>query len=214
MLLSAEDLCARRGEELIFSGISFALKAGEALIVTGRNGSGKSTLLRVVAGLLPAERGRVTLAGEGIEAGARAAEYCHYLGHRNAMKRELTVAENLDFWKAFQRDSLGGTSLSVDEAAETVGLGDITHLPYGYLSAGQQRRFSIARLLVAWRPVWLLDEPTAALDADSDRMFAGLVRRHLDDGGIALAATHQPLGLEGARQLRMTGFAGVAEAVW
>ena len=214
MLLSADDLCARRGEEAIFSGISFALRAGEALIVTGRNGSGKSTLLRVVAGLLPAERGRVRLAGEGIEAGARVGEYCHYLGHRNAMKRELTVAENLDFWKAFQRDSRGGVSLSVDEAAEAVGLGDITHLPYGYLSAGQQRRFSIARLLVAWRPVWLLDEPTAALDTDSDAMFAQLVRGHLDHGGIALAATHQPLGLEGAQQLRMTGFAGVMSEAW
>lgn len=210
MLLRAEGLAAKRGEDLIFSNLSFALGTGEALVVTGRNGSGKSTLLRVIAGLLPPEAGRVTLAGEGIEPGARACEFCHYLGHRNAMKRELTVAENLGFWTSFQGGR--GPSLDIDAAAEAVGLGDITHLPYGYLSAGQQRRFAIARLLVAYRPIWLLDEPTAALDADSDRMFAGLVQRHLAAGGIAIAATHQPLGLETVQELRMTGFSGVPEA--
>ncbi len=212
MLLSAEGLAARRGEELIFSNLSFDLGMGEALVVTGRNGSGKSTLLRVIAGLLAPEAGRVTFSGAGVEPGARPREFCHYLGHRNAMKRELTVFENLAFWKSFQGGS--GGALDIDEAAETVGLGGILHLPYGYLSAGQQRRFAIARLLVAHRPVWLLDEPTAALDADSDRMFAGLVKRHLAEGGIALATTHQPLGLEKVQELRMTGFSGVNADVW
>jgi len=214
MLLTAESLAARRGEDLIFVNVSFRLGRGEALVLTGPNGSGKSTLLRVIAGLLPAEAGHVSIAGEGVETGSRPGEFSHYLGHRNAMKKELTVGENLRFWQAFLGDAPGGSAMTIEDAAHTVGLGGITHLPFGYLSAGQQRRFAIAKLLVAYRPIWILDEPTAALDASADRMFADLVTRHLAAGGIALAATHQPLGLEGAQQLRMTGFAGVDAEVW
>ena len=92
------------------------------------------------------------------------------------------------------------------EAAEAVGLADIIHLPFGYLSAGQQRRMAMAKLIVAFRPIWLLDEPTAALDVSADRLFAGLVAAHLDRGGVVVAATHQPLGFAGAKSLEMTGF--------
>ncbi len=94
-----------------------------------------------------------------------------------------------------------------------MGLGGITHLPFGYLSAGQQRRFALAKLLVAYRPIWILDEPTAALDAAADRMFARLVSGHLAAGGIVLAATHQPLGLDGVKELRMKGFAGTVQDI-
>jgi heme exporter protein A len=243
MRLTAENLAARRGDDLLFVNVSFQLGGGEALVVTGPNGSGKSTLLRVIAGLLRPETGRVTFSPSGSTSGStsdtpfegRAAEACHYLGHRNAMKPELTVDENLSFWKSFlgdfsaaasadsnfasrpgPADDLGPavTGLAVPEAADAVGLGGIIHLPFGYLSAGQQRRFAMAKLLVAYRPVWILDEPTAALDSSADSMFAGLVRAHLASGGIAIAATHQPLGLEGAKELRMSGFAGVTEEVW
>jgi len=207
MRLTAENLSARRGEEFIFINISFDLGPGEALVLTGRNGSGKSTLLRVVAGLLRPETGQaeclISDDGEMRPAG----EFSHYLGHRNGMKRELTVHENLDFWRRYLGDVGGGASMSVEDAATAVGLSDITHLPYGYLSAGQQRRFAMARLLVAYRPIWILDEPTAALDSRADAMFEGLVRSHRASGGIVLAATHQPLGLEGAQQLGMRGFA-------
>lgn len=213
MLLTAENLAARRGEDLIFMNVSFKLTSGQALVLTGPNGSGKSTLLRVLAGLLRPETGTIKIAGEGVEAGTLASEASHYLGHKNAMKQELTVHENLDFWKRFLGDFNDGTLLSIEEAAETVGLSGITHLPFGYLSAGQQRRFAMAKLLVAWRPIWILDEPTAALDASADVMFTGLVEAHLARGGIVVAATHQPLGLEGAQELRMTGFAGV-EIAW
>ncbi len=207
--LEAENLSARRGEDLIFVNVSFTLTAGEALVLTGRNGSGKSTLLRVVAGLLRPETGRaVCFSGTDKEA-RPAGEFSHYLGHRNGMKRELTVAENLAFWKSFLGDIGTGRSLDVEEAAAAVDLSGITHLPYGYLSAGQQRRFAMARLLVAHRPVWILDEPTAALDLKADAMFEELVRHHRQSGGIALAATHQPLGLEGAQSLEMLGFDGV-----
>ncbi len=213
MRLLAEGLSARRGEDLIFNDISFALDAGEALLVTGPNGSGKSTLLRVLAGLLTAETGRLKLEGGPPEL-QHPSELSHYLGHRNAMKRELTVAENLSFWKRFLGDSFGGAGWEIGAAAEAVGLPGITHLPFGYLSAGQQRRMAMAKLLVAYRPIWILDEPTAALDAAADTLFAGLVNAHLQQGGIVVAATHQPLGLGRVKELRMTGFAGVDGGLW
>ena len=213
MRLVAEGLSATRGEDLIFRDIAFEIAGGGALVVKGPNGSGKSTWLRVLAGLLPARSGTAKLlaAAHSVE---RIGEAAHYLGHRNAMKRELTVEENLSFWKTFLGDLAGGAGIPVEEAVEAVGLGDIAHLPFGYLSAGQQRRMAMAKLLVAWRPVWILDEPTAALDAAAEEMFSGLVTSHLSQGGIAIAATHQPLRLEGVQELRMTGFAGVAEEIW
>lgn len=198
MRLIAENLGGERGGEAVFSGIGFALDKGEALIVTGPNGSGKSTLLRVVAGLLPVARGKVLVEGGG-EAFPTVASASHYLGHLNAMKTALSLEENLGFWRSYQ----GEPALSVEEALETVALGGLGHLPFGYLSTGQRRRVSIAKLLVSRRPVWLLDEPTAGLDKASEERFAGLMREHLRDGGIVVAATHLPLGLEGAKELRM-----------
>ena len=141
MRLIANDLSAQRGEEPIFAGVSFVLSACEALVITGPNGIGKSTLLRVLGGLLPKAAGALRLEGAGgtVE---RLPECAHYLGHQNAMKRELTVRENLAFWKSFMASEHQGPALSALEAAEAVGLGAITHLPFGYLSAGQQRRMS------------------------------------------------------------------------
>jgi heme exporter protein A len=203
--LEVRNLSAIRGEERIFSGLTFSLATGDALVVRGRNGSGKSTLLRVLAGLLSQDGGEVKIHdASGVI--PRAAEACHYLGHRNAMKRELTVEENLLFWKNLMGDFAGGESLDPDDAAEALGLESLLHLPFGYLSAGQQRRMAMAKLLCAWRPVWLLDEPTAALDVQSEGIFAGLMQAHRARGGIVVAATHQELGLEGAQQLLMKGF--------
>jgi heme exporter protein A len=200
MRLAVEDLSGERGGERIFSGITFDVERGQALLVTGPNGAGKSTLLRVLAGLLPAASGEAAFIGGGEDfPDPRSA--CHYLGHLNAMKTALGVEENLIFW----RDFLGEPRLTPHEALEAVGLGEIGHLPFGYLSTGQRRRASIARLLVSHRPVWLLDEPTAGLDRASESRFAELMRGHLAEGGIIIAATHLPLGLEGARELRMGG---------
>jgi heme exporter protein A len=198
MRLIAENLGGERGGETVFSNIGFALDKGEALIVTGPNGSGKSTLLRIVAGLLPAAGGEVRVE-DGCESFPTVASASHYLGHLNAMKTALSVEENLGFWRAYQ----GEAALSVEEALETVALGGLGHLPFGYLSTGQRRRASIAKLLVSHRPVWLLDEPTAGLDKASEDRFAGLMRDHLRDGGIVVAATHLPLGLAGAKVLGM-----------
>lgn len=213
MRLTAEMLSARRGEDLIFKDISFSLEGGQSLVLTGKNGSGKSTLLRTVAGLLRPESGRVIWEQEGSEAGMRAAEACHYLGHRNAMKPDLTVQENLNFWKVFCGNDEPGIA-AVAEAAWEVGLPDLLHLPFGYLSAGQQRRIAFAKLLVADRRIWILDEPTAALDTGAEEILIQLMNRHLVMGGIVITATHQPLALENAQELRMTGFAGVMEEMW
>ena len=203
--LDVRELAALRGEERIFSGITFSLSAADALVVTGRNGSGKSTLIRTIAGLLPKDSGEVEVSLNG-EKAPRAAEACHYLGHRNAMKRELSVEENLVFWKRFLGDFEGGVGMEPEAAAEALGLASILHLPFGYLSAGQQRRMAMAKLLTAWRPIWLLDEPTAALDGQSEEIFAGLMRAHREKGGIVIAATHQELGLAEAKGLVMKGF--------
>jgi heme exporter protein A len=206
MRLEAREIAANRGGERLFSAVSFGLGSGESLVLKGKNGTGKSTLIRTLAGLLPLEEGSVTLTLDEGTTAPRAAEACHYLGHRNAMKRELTVEENLYFWKSFFGDYRGGSGMEIDEAADALGLLGLLHLPFGYLSAGQQRRMAMAKLLTAWRPVWLLDEPTAALDSQSEEIFAGLMRGHLSKGGIVIAATHQELGLKAAKQLVLKGF--------
>jgi len=198
MRLIAENIEGRRGGEAVFSDLGFRLGEGGGLIITGPNGAGKSTLLRVVAGLLPLAGGRLALE-EGGEDFPSVASACHYLGPENAMKTALSVSENLAFWQAF----FGRPHLSIVEALETVGLETIGHLPFGYLSTGQRRRVSIAKLLVSHRPVWLLDEPTSGLDKRSEAQFSGLMRTHLLGGGIIMAATHLPLGLEGVQELRM-----------
>ena len=200
----AKRLTGRRGDSVLFEDVSFSLGRGEALVITGPNGAGKSTLLRMLSGLLATDSGTFSLTATDGTA-LPVTEFAHYLGHKNAMKRELRVSENLGFWKSFQKPE-SGEGLSIDDAISAVGLTGVAHLPFGYLSAGQQRRIALARLLVASRPLWLLDEPTAALDKRSDQLFADLVRDHLAQGGLAIAATHQPLGLENIQSLELSGF--------
>lgn len=197
MRLSAHDLGCVRGGREVFEGLNFAVVAGEALAVTGRNGAGKTTLLRVIAGLLEPAGGGLELTGGAPDASL--AEQAHYLGHRDALKPALSVRENLEFWYAF----LGGRAAPAASALEAVGLDGLAELPAAYLSAGQRRRLAIARLIAAPRPIWLLDEPTAALDAASQQRLGELMRDHLGGGGIIVAATHGPLGLEGGRELRL-----------
>jgi heme exporter protein A len=200
MRLSGQNLRCVRGGREVFSGLDFAASAGELLAITGANGSGKTSLLRVIAGLLVASGGSVELEGGGAELSL--AEQAHYLGHRDALKPALSVAENLSFW----RDFLGGEMGDGGRCLAAAGLDHAAHLPAAYLSAGQRRRLSIARLLVVRRPVWLLDEPTSALDAAGQALFVRLMRDHLTAGGIIIAATHAPLGIDGP-ELRMRGAA-------
>jgi heme exporter protein A len=193
--LSATDLGCVRGSRDVFSGISFRLSSGEALALIGPNGAGKSSLLRLIAGLLPAASGAIVLEGGGAD--LTLAEQAHYLGHQDALKPSLTVAENLSFWLRY----LGGGA-QIDSALRTIGLDTLADLPAAYLSAGQRRRLSLARLVAVKRPVWLLDEPTSALDAAAQMRLADLMRGHLADGGIIIAATHGPLGIE-TQELRL-----------
>jgi heme exporter protein A len=194
--LSVDNLSCRRSGRLVFSDLSFALAPGRALVVTGRNGAGKSSLLAMIAGRLRPDAGRITLEG----AGERTLPEClHWVGHQDALKSALTAEENL----SFARDLLGEPALSPREALDAVGLVHAARLPVAYLSAGQRRRVALARLLVARRPLWLLDEPTAALDAASQATLIGFMQTHLSEGGLVIAATHQTLGLTGARELRI-----------
>lgn len=181
----------------MFSGLNFSLSAGDALVVTGRNGAGKSSLLRIIAGLLRIAGGKLELSGGADE--TPISEQSHYLGHHDAVKPSLSVGENLQFWTAF----LGASGTSIGPALEAVELAGLADLPAAYLSAGQRRRLSIARLVAVQRPIWLLDEPTSALDAPSQGRLAEIMRGHLAGGGMIVAATHGPIGLEQPRELQL-----------
>lgn len=198
--LVGDNLSCRRGFNLLFEGLAVSAAAGRALVVVGPNGAGKSSLLRILAGLLAPTAGTVRLDGGGESVG----EHLHYLGHEDAVKGALTVAANLAFW----RTVLGGGGLEVEEALEEVGLGGLGRLRAQVLSAGQKRRLAIARLLVAKRPVWVLDEPTTALDVKAQARFAAFGRAHLAAGGLLIAATHAPLDLGETDELRLGGVGG------
>jgi heme exporter protein A len=194
--ISASNLGCVRGSREVFRNVNFNVSSGRALAVLGPNGAGKSSLLRLIAGLLPAASGRIDL--EGGEPDLTIPEQAHYLGHQDALKPSLSVAENLNFWARY----LGGFAALTD-ALEAVGLAAIRDLPAGYLSAGQRRRLSLARLVAVRRPIWLLDEAAAALDQAAQARLIELMRTHLAGGGVILAATHAPLGLEPVQELRL-----------
>ena len=196
MQLVAENLVLSRGGRVIVDGLSFRLSGGSALLLTGANGSGKTTLLRALAGFLRPASGFVRLknADEEREPG----EHMHFVGHLDGIKSHLTVQENLGFWAAYL-DGGGDVAAALDAFALT-GLADI---PAGYLSAGQKRRLALARLAAAKRPVWLLDEPTVSLDAASVALLVTAIDAHVAGGGLAVIATHIPMALARAQEIRL-----------
>jgi heme exporter protein A len=196
-LLAAQDLAVFRGERLVFRDLSLSVPAGGALVLTGPNGAGKSTLLRLLAGLVRPVAGRLVWDGADVlsdvaDHGRRVA----YLGHQDAIKPGLTVTENLRFAAAVSRRS-------IPAALEAVGLEVLADLPARMLSAGQKRRLALSRLVLSTAPLWLLDEPTLGLDSASVERFGGLLTRHLNAGGLVVAATHLPLPLPDAAWLRL-----------
>ena len=211
MKLIADTLTLERGGRPVVEALSFAVEGGEALLLTGANGAGKTTLLRALAGLLGPASGKVVL--EGGDEERNVGEQCHFIGHQNGVKSSLTVAENLTFWAHYLGAQKSDAAGRVETALAAFNLSPLAAIPAGYLSAGQKRRLGLARLLVAQRPVWLLDEPSVSLDTASVTLLSKAVAAHVAGGGIAVAATHLPLGLENARELRLGGSSNAAAGV-
>ena len=196
-ILDVLDLACIRGDRAIFAGLSFSVPAGGALLLTGANGAGKSSLLRVLAGLLPAAGGEVVLEGTPSRTDpAGHALRLRYISSQDALKPALTVAENLACYAALW----GG---EVAPAREARGLSALASLPGRVLSTGQRRRLALARLALAPARLWLLDEPSLGLDAASVSRLGTLMARHRAAGGAILAATHLPLPLPDAQELKL-----------
>ena len=197
MKLIADALTSIRGGRTLFSGLSFTVGGGEALLLMGPNGAGKTTLIRTITGLLGPAAGSIRLDGGSAERSV--GEQCHYVGHLNAIKSSLSVEENAAFWCGF----LGGGAERIAPALSAFGLSAVRDIPAAYLSAGQKRRLGLARLLLAERPIWLLDEPTVSLDGAAQKVLARAVDTHIAQGGLVIAATHVPLAFARSRELHL-----------
>jgi heme exporter protein A len=196
MQLIVEALTSIRGGRTLFAGLSFTVGEGEALLVVGPNGAGKTTLIRTIAGLMRPAAGSIRIEGS---PELSVGEQCHYVGHLNAIKASLGVEENAAFWCRF----LGGSADRIGPALAAFGLAAVGDVPAAYLSAGQRRRLGLTRVLLAERAIWLLDEPTVSLDAAAQAMLAKAIDAHIARGGAVIAATHAPLGIASARELRL-----------
>jgi heme exporter protein A len=193
LVLEARSLACERGGRQVFSGLDFIITAGEMVELRGPNGAGKSSLLRLLAGLNPPASGSVTLGGESLRG-----DHAHYIGHSEAVKPALSVAENLAFWQKF----LGGGQ------AQTLApfrLEKLAQDEARLLSEGQRRRLALSRLTSVPRPLWLLDEPSVGLDKAALADLRREMKGHLATGGIIIAATHADLGLDNSRALELAG---------
>jgi len=189
--LTVKGLDCVRGDRLVFAGLTLAVNPGRALLLSGPNGSGKSSLLRILAGLLAPVAGTVTWEGEDVAADGEAhRRRIAYIGHADPVKPGLTVAENLDFWA-----QLYGLDPEIEPALYQFGIEQLADLPARYLSAGQRRRLTLARLAAGQNspvgpPLWLLDEPATGLDPGAVAMLANTILAHLASEGVAIVASH------------------------
>ncbi len=217
-LFEGRDLACLRGERSVFAGLSFALAPGGALLLTGPNGSGKSSLLRLMAGLLAPAAGSLLWDGAPVREDPEAHRArLHYVGHLNAIKTDLTAAENLAFWASGRgtgpeggpnagSDTNSAARLAVGTALERFALAPLADVAARLLSAGQRRRLALARLLTGTAELWLLDEPTVGLDESSLGRLQAILAAHRETGGRIVAATHTALELPGAERLDLTDY--------
>ena len=199
MKLIADQIACQRGGRMIFEDLSFSLRDGDSLLLRGPNGAGKTTLLRALAGFIPLHAGSWRLTGGPAERDI--SELCHYVGHLNGVKYAFTAFENLGFWQRYLEGA--HDEAAILEALDIFGLASLRDVPAGLMSQGQKRRLGLARLLLAKRPVWILDEPTVSLDTQSQEVLAGHIAAHAEQGGIVMAATHIPLGLDFTHRLEL-----------
>ena len=204
-VFAGSELTCLRGDRLVFTGLDFSIAPGEALVLLGPNGSGKSSLLRVMAGLLRPFRGQLSWDGVPVPDdpdGHRAK--IHYVGHLDAVKPVLSAVENLTFWA-----NLGGAPdprASALAALDRLGVPHIANVPGRYLSAGQKRRLNLARIIAAPAALWLLDEPTVALDRAAIALFEDIIAEHRAAGGMVALSTHTDIATPGARDLHLDDF--------
>ena len=199
-LFEGRDLLCVRGERNVFARIGFALDEGQALVLRGSNGSGKSSLLRLMAGLLRPVKGTIDWDGTSVAGDPDAHNRrLHYVGHLDAVKPALSVSENLAFWSALWRGQAKADA--VNRALARFGLASLADIPARMLSAGQKRRLALSRLIASPAALWLLDEPTIGLDADSVAVLRDVIQEHLGEGGLAVIATHGDLAITGAIDL-------------
>lgn len=202
--IKISNLSAQKGERLLFENINFELTNGQALLLKGPNGSGKTTLLRLLAGADKIENGKIKVymaSGKGRSRHDGVIGVSHFITHQDGLKRNLTVHENLSFWTSY----MGGDSGRIDNALRTVGLEPMPHILASRLSAGQKKRLMLARLLTISHPLWLLDEPSVSLDDDGQKLLNKLMQEHIEAGGIVIASTHLPLGIDFNQTLNLTG---------
>ncbi|MBT3764941.1 MAG: heme ABC exporter ATP-binding protein CcmA [Rhodospirillaceae bacterium] len=203
---SGTDITCVRGERRVFSGLNYTLEDGGALVLVGPNGSGKSSLLRLMAGLLRPYEGQLTWSDEVIHEDPEAHNAkLHYVGHLDAVKPVLNVIENILFWAELRQ---GRKGFGVEPALEALGISHLGDVPGRYLSAGQKRRVNLSRLLAAPAPLWLLDEPTTALDAQAIKSLADIIAKHRQEGGMVVVSTHTPMDLPDAEILNLGDFTG------
>jgi heme exporter protein A len=206
--LVAEGLACRRGERLVFAGLSFRLPAGGALLLTGANGSGKTSLLRVLATLILPAGGRLLWGTAPVEADSAAYRaQLDFVGHQDCVKPGLTPRETLAFWAALRGTDLSRAPPLLEAALAAFALDGVADWPCRWLSAGQRRRVALARLIAAPASIWLLDEPTSALDRENQSRLERAIAEHRAFGGRVVVASHTPIEIGAATAITLETFA-------